>query len=352
MLNECPTIHPWSRSCDFEALVEPLQNTPGKTASYIPCGYAYLIIGPNGLPLKPVTVYRGSDAVNHFIESTVRDKDILAAKLRTITPMHMTTRDLEEFQKATHCNLCKKWLGKDRMRDHDHLSGKYRAYIPVSICPPSINLRKQLPPRSAFHSSLTNEGISEAEYEHTQTVWKCFNIKDLGEYHDLYFNTGVILLSDAFENFHKLTQNFYQLDAAHMLTSPGLAWQAALRMADVKLELCTDINMHLFIEKGIRGGVSMISHRHSEANHPQCPNYDSNRANKYIIYLDANNLYGFSMSQPLPVNNFQWLSPEEVSLHEICQHTDDATTGYILEVDMEYPPELHDLHNNYPLAPE
>ncbi|GBM87297.1 hypothetical protein AVEN_107416-1 [Araneus ventricosus] len=111
---------------DFEALGESLQNIPGKTASHIPCGYVYLIIGPNGLPLKPITIYRGVGAVDHFITSIVKKKDILAAKLRTITPMHMTTRDLEEFQKATHCNLCKKWLGKDRVRDHAHLSEKYR----------------------------------------------------------------------------------------------------------------------------------------------------------------------------------------------------------------------------------
>ncbi|GBN22793.1 hypothetical protein AVEN_104505-1 [Araneus ventricosus] len=137
-----------------------------------------------------------------------------------------------------------------------------------------------------------------------------------------------------------------------MLTSPGLAWQAALKMKDVKLDLFTDIDMHLFIEKGIRGGVSMISHRHSEANHPQCPNYDSSEANKNFTYLDGNNLNGWTMSQPLPVNNFEWLSPEEISLHLIFQTPDDATTGCILEVDMEYPSELHDLHNNYPLAPE
>ncbi|GBL85266.1 hypothetical protein AVEN_145574-1, partial [Araneus ventricosus] len=456
---------PYAIYADFEALIEPMQTIPGKTASHIPCGYAYIIIGPNGLPLKPVTVYRGSDAVDHFITSIVREKDILAKKLHTITPMRMSTRDLEEFQKATHCNLCKKWLGKDRVRDHDHLSGKYRQalhnkcnlqlkqrkMIPcifhnlrnydghlimqglgklqdheISLIPNnmekyisfSIQRRKenpvtlqfvdsfqflntslqklvenldhskfsimqscissphrdlllkkgiypyeymssfskfeetQLPPRSAFHSSLVNEGISEADYEHAQNVWKCFEIKNLGEYHDLYVKTDVILLSDVFENFRKLTQNFYQLDAAHMLTSPGLAWQAALKMTDVKLDLFTDIDMHLFIEKGIRGGVSMISHRHSEANHPQCPNYDASEANKYITYLDANNLYGWAMSQPLPVSDFEWLSPEEISLQQIYQTPDDATTGYILEVDMEYPPELHDLHNNYPLAPE
>ncbi|GBM09971.1 hypothetical protein AVEN_164112-1 [Araneus ventricosus] len=95
-----------------------------------------------------------------------------------------------------------------------------------------------------------------------------------------------------------------------------------------------DIDMHLFIEKGIRGGVPMISHRHSEANHPQCPNYDSSEANKYITYLDANKLHGWAISQPLTVSDFEWLSPEEISLQQICQTSDGTTTGYILEVGM------------------
>ncbi|GBN41881.1 hypothetical protein AVEN_198613-1 [Araneus ventricosus] len=81
----------------------------------------------------------------------------------------------------------------------------------------------QLPPRSAFHSSLINEGFTEAKYAHAQTVWESFNIRNLGEYHDLYVKTDVILLSYVFENFRKLTQNYYHLDAAYMLTSPGLA---------------------------------------------------------------------------------------------------------------------------------
>ncbi|GBN55090.1 hypothetical protein AVEN_25253-1 [Araneus ventricosus] len=102
----------------------------------------------------------------------------------------------------------------------------------------------QLPPRSTFHSSTVNEGISEADYEHAQNVWKCFEIKNLGEYHDLYVKTDVILLSDVFENFRKLTQNFYQLDAAHMLTSPGLAWQAAMKMTNVKLDLFRHVSVH------------------------------------------------------------------------------------------------------------
>ncbi|GBM66443.1 hypothetical protein AVEN_266969-1 [Araneus ventricosus] len=210
----------------------------------------------------------------------------------------------------------------------------------------------QLLPRSAFSSSLTNEVITEAEYEPVQTVWKSFNIENLGDYQDLYVKTDVILLVDVFENFRKLTQNFYHLDAAHMLTSPGLACQAALKMTNVKLDLFTDIDMHLFIEKRIRGGVSVISHRHSEANHSQCPNYDSAKDNKYITYLDANNFYGCVISQPLPVSGFEWVSPDKISQQLIWHHPNDSAVGCILEVDMEYPPELHDQHNSNPLTPE
>ncbi|GBN71512.1 hypothetical protein AVEN_259249-1 [Araneus ventricosus] len=182
----------------------------------------------------------------------------------------------------------------------------------------------QLPPRSPFQCSLVNEGISEADCEHAPNVWKCFNFEDLGEYHDL-FSTHA---------------DFSGLGIASSIEDDRCEVGSVYRYR------------HLFIEKGIRRGVSMISHRHSEANHPQCPNYDASEANKYITYLDANNLYGRAMSQPLPVNNFEWLSPEEISLQQICQTPNDATTGCILEVDMEYPPELHDLHINYPLAPE
>ncbi|GBM77773.1 hypothetical protein AVEN_231579-1 [Araneus ventricosus] len=176
----------------------------------------------------------------------------------------------------------------------------------------------QVPPRSAFHSSLINEGISEAEYAHAQTVWKSFNFRNLGGYHDLSVKTHLVLIADVFENFRKLILNFYQLDAAHLLTSPGLAWQAALKLTDVKLDLFTDINMDLFIEKGIQGGVSMISHRHSEANHPQCPTYDSSKDSKYITYLDANNLYGYPLALERMIITPDKLSPTVMEiLYEI-----------------------------------
>ncbi|XP_035224366.1 uncharacterized protein LOC118197007 [Stegodyphus dumicola] len=129
---------------------------------------------------------------------------------------------------------------------------------------------------------------------------------------------------------------------------PGLAWQAALRMSDVQLELLTDPDMYLFIEKGIRGGIAMISHRFSQANNKYMENYDPTKPSSYIMYLDANNLYGWAMSQALPTHDFKW---HDGPLN-FMEMADDAEEGCILEVDLEYPRELHDDHSDYPLAPE
>ncbi|CAL1300060.1 unnamed protein product [Larinioides sclopetarius] len=164
---------PYVIYADFEALIQSIQGDITKTASHIPCEYAYLIIGANGLPLKPITIYRGADAVDHFLNPLLRKRTVLAAKLHTINPMHMTTRDLEN-SKRNSLQLVQEMVGKR-------------------------------------------------------------------------------------------------------------SW---------------------------------------------------------------------AMSQPLPVGDFEWVSPDEIPQQQILQHSDDATTGYILEVDLEYPPELHDLHNSYPLAPE
>ncbi|KAK3720534.1 hypothetical protein QZH41_001987 [Actinostola sp. cb2023] len=125
-------------------------------------------------------------------------------------------------------------------------------------------------------------------------------------------------------------------------------------MTGVELELLTDPDMYLFVEEGLRGGISMITHRHAKANNPYVQDYNPEQPHNYLMYLDANNLYGWAMSQSLPVNNFGWLCPGEVEeLQEnLMTLSDDGTEGYILEVDLEYPKELHDLHNDYPLAPE
>ncbi len=119
----------------------------------------------------------------------------------------------------------------------------------------------------------------------------------------------------------------------------------------VELELFTDIEMHLFVERGMRGGISMVSKRYAKANNPLVPDYDPSKLNKYIMYLDENNLYGWAMSNPLPKRDFKWkrVIPTE---EEIMRKKENANNGWILEVDLEYPAELHEQHNSYPLAPE
>ncbi|KAK3105879.1 hypothetical protein FSP39_007710 [Pinctada imbricata] len=164
--------------------------------------------------------------------------------------------------------------------------------------------------------------------------------------------TDVHLLADVFENFRTLCLNKYELDPAHFYTSPGLAWQAALKMTGVALELFTDPDMHFFIEKGLRGGVAMITKRYAKANIPLLKEYDATKDISSLIYLDANNLYAWGMSQPLPTHDFDWLNEEEIATLDATSLPPTEDTGYILEVDLEYPKHLHDLHNDYPLAPK
>ena len=164
-----------------------------------------------------------------------------------------------------------------------------------------------LPPKEAFYSSLTDENISDDDYEHAKKVFESFEMKDLGDYHNLYLLTDVLLLADVFESFRDTCMQNYGLDAAHSYTAPGLAWQAALKMTEVELDLFTDPDMHLFIEEGIRGGVAIITHRYAKLNVPDLEGYDPTKPNEYIVYLDANNLYGWAMSQSLPTGDFKWL---------------------------------------------
>ena len=201
------------------------------------------------------------------------------------------------------------------------------------------------PPKEAFYSRLTGEGISDEDYERVKKVWELFDMKILQDYHDLYNVTDVLLLADVFENFRNICMENYKLDPAHYFTAPGLAWDACLKITGVELELLSDINMLLMIEEGIRGGVSMISNRHGKANNKYMgESFNEKEPSKYIQYLDANNLYGWAMSKPLPTHGFKWMKVDELETWELhpC----------ILEVDLEYPKNLHDLHNDYPLAPE
>ena len=132
-----------------------------------------------------------------------------------------------------------------------------------------------------------------------------------------------------------------------LFSAPGLSWDAMLKMTKIELETISDIDVHLFIEKGMRGGISYICKRHSKIN--DCK---SSNGKKSIIYWDANNLHGRGMSNPLPHGQFNWLSEKEINKLDLDSISENSLLGYVLEVDLEYPNKLHDLHNDYLLAPE
>ena len=173
----------------------------------------------------------------------------------------------------------------------------------------------------------------------------------MGEYHDLYLRTHVILLANVFESFRRVCLENYWLNPSHFYTTPGLAWKACLKKTGTRLEQLLDPDMLLMFERGIRDGITQSVHRWAAANNPYMGSkYDPSPPTEYLQYLDANNVYGWAMSQPLPTGGFHWVEFDESKdlkymLNELAKRED---RGYLLEVDVAYPRKLHDCHNDLP----
>lgn len=209
-----------------------------------------------------------------------------------------------------------------------------------------------LPLKCHFYNSLTNEYISDEDYNYAQLVWNEFKINNLGEYTDLYLKTDVLLLSDIFQNFRQTCKQYYKLDPAFYITAPSLSFDAMLFKTGVELELISDLAIIRMIQDGIRGGLCMCSHRYAKANHKYVSEYDTSKSECFISYLDCNNLYGYSMCQYLPYSSFRFLTVNEINSLNVESVEDNAEWGYILEVDLEYPKHLHNYHNDLPFCPE
>jgi len=146
---------------------------------------------------------------------------------------------------------------------------------------------QSLPLKEDFYSSLNYNKISEEDYKHARRIWRIFDIKSLGEYHDLYVLLDTSLLADVFQAFRKTILSRYELDPCHFYSAPGLAWAAALKKTNITLELITDIDMYQFIENGIRGGITQVSKRYCRANNKYMENFNRNKESKFIVYLDG-----------------------------------------------------------------
>jgi hypothetical protein len=254
--------------------------------------------------------------------------------------------DLKNFN-----NLCsnfsipdekKKLLIRKGIYPYEYMDGLYRFE------------ETSLPPIEKFYSNLKMDTVKKEDYEFAQTIWKEFNCQTLGDYHDLYLKTDVLLLADVFENFIQLCLKEYKLDPTHYVSLPSFSLDAGLKFTHVKIELYHEgqEDMYTMMEKGIRGGISVISGRSAEANNPYMSSYDSKKETSYITYLDANNLYGYAMKNYLPVGDHHWENPEEWTSERITNMSPTSDKGAIFEVDIEYPKELHNLHSDYPFLAE
>ena len=209
---------------------------------------------------------------------------------------------------------------------------------------------KKLPPFIEFYNKLSDCNISKEDYNHAINVWNTFNCQTLGEYSDLYLKTDVLILAEVFESFRKTLHKSHKLDPAHFYTLPGYTWQCALKYTWVTLELLTDVDMIMFFERGVKGGLSQCSNRYSKANNKYMKNFDPTQETKYLSYFDINNLYGKAMCEFLPTRGFEWVEDaDKLNIETIPENSD---IGYVFEVDLKYPSHLHDLHKDYPFCPE
>lgn len=211
--------------------------------------------------------------------------------------------------------------------------------------------KTELPSQESFYSKLYDEHVKAEDYSRTQLVWEKAGCKSFFDYLSLYLKTDVVLLAEFFEAFRAMCLENYKLDPCHYFTAPGFSWDAMMKMTEVNIQCFSDgqLEMLEMVQQGMRGGISMISTRYARANNKYMGEaYNPEVPTSYIQYLDANNLYGWAMSQYLPVGDYKW---EETEIN-VLDASDESDRGYILEVDLEVPAELHDKFNDYPLAPE
>lgn len=216
----------------------------------------------------------------------------------------------------------------------------------------SVLEEKNLPQRHCFFDDLNNKDISEDDYRWAKFIFQKFKCVTFKDYLRLYLDCDVMLLADVFENFRNLSMNYFELDPVNFYTSPSLTFTAGLKVTGVTIELLTDIDMYLLIESGIRGGMCFTSKRYAKANNVYLANFNKNLPSNYIVSLDVNNLYGtIQACFKMPVSNFKWLSQEEIQSFDIMSYDKHSNYGFILCVDLHCPPNIHDLHKCFPLAP-
>ena len=227
-----------------------------------------------------------------------------------------------------------------------------KSFSPYSYLDCFEKIEKPLPEYgSLWKNTLTGKiDVSLADYQHAIDVYNLFGSMNLGEYHDI-LKTDVLTLADFFEKFRSVCLNLYKLDTSHFFSVPNLSWEDMLISTNVKMGLLEDINMLLFFERAVRGGLKGAGELgHFKANNPHMDSFDPNDAATFGAFLDFTSLYAGTMQKMMPLGNYKWNT--EITIDEILQTSEESSVGLFVEVDLEYSPHLHDIHNGLPLAPE
>ena len=203
-----------------------------------------------------------------------------------------------------------------------------------------------LPSIEKFFIKIQVKYLSEKDYKHAKKVWDVFEIKTLGENHDLYVQTDTAQLSDVLKNLE------YQLDPAYFVSTPSLALEAKSKITKAKIELITDINIVLMTEKGIHGGLTQVVKKHSFANNKYLPTYDKSTKSVFLQNLDGNNLYGYAMNKTLPLNGYKLADVSIFADGFIKNYDDKGDKGYLFEIDVKYLKELLSANKDIPFLPE
>ena len=183
--------------------------------------------------------------------------------------------------------------------------------------------------------------ISEADVAQAFKIYALFGCRNLGDYHDVYLRTDVLILADVFEKFGEVCMKVYKLDPVHFFSAPNLSWDAMVITTRFDLGLLSDIDMLLFFERGIRGGITGIGElRYFRANNRDLDVFDQSKTNVYGAIFDVTSLYAGPMQQTLPVDSYEW--NETITLREILATSDDSVVGFFVEVDIAFPSSLHD----------
>lgn len=211
---------------------------------------------------------------------------------------------------------------------------------------------QSLPDRTLFFNRLNGVECSQANYEFAHEVWRTFKCRTLRDYMMLYLKSDVLILADIFESFREVSIKIYGLDPCNYITAPALSWDAMLKFTQVELDLISDPEIHSFLKTAVRGGITQCTHRIAKANNKYLKTFDPQKKVVHISYVDVNNLYGDSMSRNLPVSDFVFLLPPEIEKLDISEYNANSEIGYMLEIDLDYPDEIHDAHNFMPFCPE